>query len=42
MLKTEIICETCNSEFIIVSQEQEPEYCPFCQTALETVDDGED
>jgi len=34
MLKTEIICENCDEQFIIVSHESEPEYCPFCLAAL--------
>ena len=34
MLKTEVICESCDSHFIVVSQEEEPTYCPFCQAAL--------
>lgn len=32
MLKTEIICESCNNQFIIVSIDDKivPEYCSFC------------
>jgi len=41
MIKIEIICETCDEHFIIVTKDNEPEYCPFCQTALEQIDEEE-
>jgi peptide methionine sulfoxide reductase MsrB len=34
MLKTEVICEACDAHFIVVSQDQEPEFCPYCQATL--------
>lgn len=35
MLKTEVICGSCNTQFVVVSIESEsPEYCPFCATPI--------
>lgn len=43
MLKTEVICESCDSHHIVVSQDdQEPMYCSFCQAALAEADDQEE
>lgn len=41
MFKTEIICESCDNHYIIVTslEEQDPIYCPFCQVSVEEVEE---
>lgn len=43
MVKTEILCETCDNHYVIVttSEDQDPIYCPFCQSSIEEVGDDE-
>jgi Zn finger protein HypA/HybF involved in hydrogenase expression len=43
MIKNEILCETCDNHYIIITQseEQDPIYCPFCQTSLAEVSEEE-
>jgi hypothetical protein len=41
MYKTEILCESCDEHFIIVTKETEPTYCPFCQVALDQFEEDE-
>lgn len=39
MVKTEIICENCNENYIIVTKDdKDPEFCPFCG-ATQSIDD---
>lgn len=36
MTQTEIICESCDQHYIIlVTNEEEPLYCPFCRVGVE-------
>lgn len=47
LLKTEIICKTCDTQFILVYQEEDAQNitcCPFCTSPIEVaVDtDGEE
>ena len=39
MIKTEILCESCDNHYAIVTahEDQDPIYCPFCQTSFEEV-----
>jgi uncharacterized paraquat-inducible protein A len=41
MLKTEVICESCDAHFVVVSQEDQPSFCPFCQAILADTDEEE-
>ena len=42
MTKIEIICESCDEHYIIVTtSDNEPQFCPFCQTAIEQIDEDE-
>lgn len=45
MFKTEVICDTCESQYIIVtrSNDQAATFCPFCSSsiALEEEDDDD-
>jgi ribosomal protein S27E len=36
MLKQEIICPSCDQQYIVLSDNSEVAYCPFCGDAVET------
>jgi len=38
MLKQEIICPSCDQQFIILSVNSEVGYCPFCGDTVDTDD----
>lgn len=39
MLKQEIICPSCDQQFIVVSENAEVTYCAFCGDLVETKDE---
>lgn len=43
MTKTEIICESCDSHFIVVLKEDLPiQFCPFCSATIADTEIEED
>ena len=38
MLKQEIICPSCDEQFIVISENSEVVYCSFCGDAVEAED----
>lgn len=45
MTKIEIICESCDSHYIIVTKDDDKEvsFCPFCSATLDVTDqEGDD
>lgn len=46
MLKTEIICDSCNNHYIVVTEDEVyPGYCPLCSSPIleeEDLDIGDD
>lgn len=42
MTQYTIHCETCNTQYVIVTQDEEPVYCSFCMSALPLDEDEEE
>ncbi len=36
MVKVEVICESCDTQFIVLSKDESPSYCPFCSNPIDT------
>ena len=43
MTKTEIICDSCDNHYVIITSDEEldPIYCPFCNVVIEDTDGDE-
>jgi len=44
MIKTEIMCESCDSHFIVVTKDEESEvvYCPMCSAIIQDTTEDDD